>query len=209
MIKQDKKLSIFAAGVVAGGLLLGASMATAATVELDGNNVTGILNLGIANKADVVTFYDVRFAFGSANDVYDGPGSNPVLPFLNEEDAFLARAAVMGFLNLEVPVPTGAGSTGDNQFLIGAEYDDSAIPLMISFGSEYFPGGGNIMEWLQCTTDCILNRLELGIKIAPAADSSTYATFTQTSAVPVPAAVWLFGSGLFGLIGMARRKRAA
>lgn len=29
------------------------------------------------------------------------------------------------------------------------------------------------------------------------------------SAVPVPAAVWLFGSGLLGLIGTARRKRTA
>ena len=29
-----------------------------------------------------------------------------------------------------------------------------------------------------------------------------------TSAVPVPAAVWLFGSGLLGLIGIARRKKA-
>lgn len=28
------------------------------------------------------------------------------------------------------------------------------------------------------------------------------------SAVPVPAAVWLFGSGLLGLVGMARRKQA-
>lgn len=30
-----------------------------------------------------------------------------------------------------------------------------------------------------------------------------------TSAVPVPAAVWLFGSGLVGLLGLARRKRSA
>jgi hypothetical protein len=29
---------------------------------------------------------------------------------------------------------------------------------------------------------------------------------SQVSAVPVPAAVWLFGSGLLGLIGVARRK---
>ena len=27
-------------------------------------------------------------------------------------------------------------------------------------------------------------------------------------AVPVPAAVWLFGSGLLGLVGMAKRKKA-
>jgi hypothetical protein len=31
-------------------------------------------------------------------------------------------------------------------------------------------------------------------------------TLFSTSAVPVPAAAWLFGSGLLGLIGMARRK---
>ena len=31
----------------------------------------------------------------------------------------------------------------------------------------------------------------------------------DVSAVPVPAAVWLFGSGLLGLIGVARRKAAA
>lgn len=35
-----------------------------------------------------------------------------------------------------------------------------------------------------------------------------YASFA-VSAVPVPAAVWLFGSGLIGLIGVARRKKAA
>lgn len=29
------------------------------------------------------------------------------------------------------------------------------------------------------------------------------------SAIPVPAAVWLFGSGLLGLVGIARRKKAA
>ena len=31
----------------------------------------------------------------------------------------------------------------------------------------------------------------------------------DVSAVPVPAAVWLFGSGLLGLVGVARRKTAA
>ena len=34
-------------------------------------------------------------------------------------------------------------------------------------------------------------------------------TVVPASVVPVPAAVWLFGSGLIGLIGLARRKKAA
>jgi hypothetical protein len=34
----------------------------------------------------------------------------------------------------------------------------------------------------------------------------TGVSVTTVSAVPVPAAVWLFGSGLIGLAGVARRK---
>ena len=33
-------------------------------------------------------------------------------------------------------------------------------------------------------------------------------TIGAASAVPVPAAVWLFGSGLISLVGFARRKKA-
>lgn len=40
--------------------------------------------------------------------------------------------------------------------------------------------------------------------------AQTYAVghFLVVSAVPVPAAIWLFGSGLIGLVGFARRKKA-
>lgn len=34
-----------------------------------------------------------------------------------------------------------------------------------------------------------------------------YSLIITPSAIPIPAAVWLFGSGLLGLIGVARRKR--
>ena len=30
---------------------------------------------------------------------------------------------------------------------------------------------------------------------------------TAATVIPVPAAVWLFGSGLLGLVGVARRKK--
>lgn len=35
------------------------------------------------------------------------------------------------------------------------------------------------------------------------------ANFNMAHPVPVPAAVWLFGSGLLGLVGIARRRKAA
>jgi hypothetical protein len=39
------------------------------------------------------------------------------------------------------------------------------------------------------------------------AESGVY--LVRTSVVPVPAAAWLFGSGLLGLIGISRRKKSA
>ncbi len=41
---------------------------------------------------------------------------------------------------------------------------------------------------------------------APLNDSYPFAIDLTVSTVPVPAAAWLFGSGLLGLIGLARRK---
>lgn len=42
-----------------------------------------------------------------------------------------------------------------------------------------------------------------------AGDRVTFDTRFEVTPVPVPAAAWLFGSGLLGLIGVARRKKAA
>ena len=48
----------------------------------------------------------------------------------------------------------------------------------------------------------------IGIKAYFDIGSGNSMHVTSVSAVPVPAAVWLFGSGLIGLIGLARRKAA-
>jgi len=42
-----------------------------------------------------------------------------------------------------------------------------------------------------------------------AGDTVHLESYFQVTAVPVPAAVWLFGSGLLGLIGISRRKKYA
>ena len=47
----------------------------------------------------------------------------------------------------------------------------------------------------------------IGFIDGPFATVPLSANFDFSTAVPIPAAVWLFGSGLVGLIGVARRKK--
>jgi hypothetical protein len=51
-------------------------------------------------------------------------------------------------------------------------------------------------------------RLSVRIDFGPPATAIALYREAEMSAVPVPAAVWLFGAGLLGLIGFARRKKA-
>ena len=88
-----------------------------------------------------------------------------------------------------VPFTTTASapfSAGDG-FLLARYNADNSVFLNITLG------GVNLVQGslAGCTGSCQA--------LAPG-------MWTRTSVVPVPAAVWLFGSGLIGLIGVARRK---
>ena len=49
----------------------------------------------------------------------------------------------------------------------------------------------------------------LSLDISGNNGASALHKITNVSAVPLPAAAWLFGSGILGLVGQARRKKAA
>jgi len=109
-------------------------------------------------------------------------------------DGTALDAIVLGFENLagfEDP-STGVGTDIWVTLLFEADlfdgYDPNGLPQSISL-DKYVGGGGEFEQ----------------------DDNSGYAQFrvdaVSVSAVPVPAAVWLFGSGLLGLVGVARRKK--
>ena len=192
-MKQINKPSALAAGVVAMSLLLGASAASAATVtfgSLPGKAI-GITELDVGG-----TLYDVLFdESATALSVYGAfPGTFPFTP----NEAFVAAEAVVAALNTAGALLVGEDTSEDDpllnsKFNIGYDSDDTLIQLVI-----VWEGNFNGADWTVPRTD----------NESWATEVRTYATFTPAAAVPVPAAVWLFGSGLLGLIGIARRKKA-
>ena len=82
------------------------------------------------------------------------------------------------------------------------------------FFVDKYNGGYDIFTYMGLGTDPFAdswNGLLRGTVGATCADINCNATTSHISVygvVPIPAAVWLFGSGLLGLVGVARRKRA-
>ncbi len=77
--------------------------------------------------------------------------------------------------------------TGSNQFVLGIT---DGINWFMDAGTGSFNFGANT-ETLYFDTE---------------ASNSVFLGDVTVSAVPVPAAVWLFGAGLMGLVGVARRR---
>ncbi len=187
-MKLIKFKAALTTGVIAVGLLLGTSTANAAVVNIDGTgtNATGIEDLQVG-----VLFYNVEFVFDSARTLYgDLPGDFP-FPEGRLPSVVDANAAVNAALN-GVPSVVTVGPVTSSNYFIGFE-SEPVGPVVIHTDSSFASSG-----W---TLD------DPGSAFNYDADA-TYADFTLVSQVPVPAAVWLFGSGLLGLVGMARRKNA-
>ena len=123
-----------------------------------------------------------------------------VFDFTTEASASAAVDAVVAALN-----PAGA-------LRVGEEVIDTLNPLQEFFNVGYGSTGNGALA----AVDIVQAGIDVGTwanlgaaNLLYNGDERTYATFTEVSAIPVPAAVWLFGSGLLGLVGMARRKKTA
>lgn len=86
----------------------------------------------------------------------------------------------------------------DNEDTLLDEYFGSPIQYGAITGYIGLDIGANLISYATISMPALPETTSLVI------DNVIY----QSSAVPVPAAIWLFGSGLLGLVGVARRKKA-
>lgn len=106
--------------------------------------------------------------------------------------------------SIDALIQNNAWQSGSESGLLSTDFVLVTDPLMQTTDPTSHPdfNGGNI---------------QFGVVIFTASDTSNQPVWDiridnlsfTVNAVPVPPAVWLFGSGLLGLIGVARRKKTA
>ena len=124
------------------------------------------------------------------------------LGLFDDSDAFTdANALILGVSDEISFSAAGSGdwyairSTGDTKLLSGSKQ----FALAITDGTDWFEAVNAIQQAAGTSNYEVF--FSNGI--------SDVFTFDATpTVIPVPAAVWLFGSGLIGLAGIARRKKA-
>ena len=160
-------------------LALATSVASAAAViwTPTDNDVNYVFDAGTAFDTNLYALFDVAD--------FDGAKANALV--LNKPADTITFAANGSDFDLtSVATPNTTTLFGDNEFVIATSLDNGSS-WTDAFSTYELVANTNLYN-LTFSTGTVLS-----IDAAP-------------QVVPVPAAVWLFGTGLIGMVGVARRK---
>jgi hypothetical protein len=173
-------------------VIFGLTSAQAATIVVANGELIGFDGIAVGTET-----YDVRFVEGSFNSIF---GDETGLTFTESVDAHDAANALKDAFDTvpefdDNPEKTYGVTSTDRGYIWTPYRADSNVAARVF--QNYFDDEFDVI-------------LQLGMsRTANSTDSSTivFADWQQVSIVPVPAAVWLFGSAL-GLLGWMRRSRS-
>ncbi len=177
---------------------------TDTTTEGFVNQYSAITGSGVAGSAN----YGVSFpgSFGSSRIDFDGATTVSGAYFTNTTYAYLSMLNGDGI---------GKQFEDGDFFTLTVNGFDATDSLLGTLNISLADGTDILNSWLWSDLSSLgaVNALEFSVFGSDVGEFglNTPAYFaidnlTYVSAVPVPAAVWLFGSGLLGLIGVARRR---
>jgi hypothetical protein len=182
--------------------------AQASNVILEGSNAVGIQKFVVGED-----LYDVIFETIDGSAIPDGNGHDglPYDPrdiFVNSLDPGVggdAAGAQMAANNIATLLQAAGAATVGQSAIPGPATTWNSFIVPYRYES---PPTGTTCEI------CMYRGSNLiGPWVATSAEGDYLGTFTfakfSPSAVPIPPALWLFGSGLFGLVGIAHRRRKA
>lgn len=202
-------------------------------VSADGSMVAGatVGAAGIWTEASGWTLIGDCCSFTSATAIsadgsvvvgeQDPPGSRSDGAFIwTESDGY----TLLGNLGqARIPNTFPADISGDGSIWVGTEVD--ATPGDFNDGTEAViwdqsngmralrdvlsAEGIDLSEWASLGASGVSADGSIVAGWGRKTDGAAEAWIANITAVPIPSAIWLFGSGLFGLIGIARRKKSA
>ncbi len=182
-------------------------------------DVAGIHYLDIANSVDAsVGTYVTNYQAPGANivdSVVDGNGGSYIYSGDGVATVDLSfGGSVFNVADVDLTILfVGDGGHAGTVTLLGGSSDGSSAGFSIGLGENYT--GYNSVQ--STTFGIFYDTLSLnslfsgtfsGVRLNISGASAVPSLVgTIAAVVPVPAAVWLFGSGLLGLVGIARRKK--
>ena len=151
---------------------------------------------------------------GSAVDALSGEAFSLGMFTYTNEQTFLSGGLVQVDFLMDININGSALSTSyrieiDNTANSSATSEDTARLLNPQPAPQLFDVGGIGYQILFngfSRDGGITFETEATLAEGDQTSAEIFATISQVAVVPVPAAFWLFGSGLIGLIGFARRK---
>ena len=210
-----KKKSVLAKswlGIVTGSVLtMSASVAQAVIIEVEGNDTFATANAGgnttlmgsigdITAASNDVDIWSFNLAAGqlftssiSYTGLYNQYDVNPVMTLYWENGGSYYPVASTDPQSFGTSIGFTPWVSGDYFLTVTADYNQG-LDAYGNFQSDYY--------WL---TDEFITGTPFAQFNGGSFTSFNYEV-EALGAVPVPAAVWLFGSGLLGLIGVARRR---
>ena len=201
--------------LLAGSALASAAHATSLNFDCITLNNDGDCSIGEAQvTVDVLDIGNdmVRFTFNNS-----GPEASSIEGVYFDDGALLAIASITngpgvdftagsasppdlpGANNINPPFEVTAGFLADSDPPTAPNGVNPGEFLHVDFTLQ------NGLSYANVITDLATGDLRIGVRVI-SFDSGGSEAFVNNP-VPVPAAVWLFGSGLLGLVSVARRKR--
>jgi hypothetical protein len=167
------------------------------------NVSTVVGHAGSQTDSRLVTFSSTTDLLGAANgfsqiSAADGLINNLTITapgYWFEDLIFSVNLSPNNNMDLSITATDKSGGTDtfDNWVAAGLGNGENRILVLST--------AGNLMQ--SVTIDSFLGMEALG-----GSDTFKRTEISGLTAVPVPAAVWLFGSGLLGLVGIARKRRS-